>query len=82
MRNSRSNDSARRRRDIHSEPKRQEWPIGYFSSQKTISAPSVLKERPGTYSWSGQAKIPQIKNTPRLAKRCSLRSPRRTRRSR
>jgi len=50
-------------------------------NQKIISAPSVLKERPEMFSWSGQAKIPQIKNTPRLAKRCSFRSPRRTRRS-
>jgi hypothetical protein len=52
-----------------------------ISNQKTISALSVCKERPGTYSQSGQAKTPQIKNTPRLAKRASLRSPRRTRRS-
>ena len=52
-----------------------------ISNQKTISAPSVRKERPGTYSESGQAKIPQIKNTPRPAKRASSCSPRRTRRS-
>jgi len=86
MRDRRTNDSARRGGGARLAPmlnsddssRLANWRL---CNQKIISAPSVLKERPETYSWSGQAKIPQIKNTPRLAKRCSFRSPRRTRRS-